>query len=268
MFSRKIHKNLNKKDLIVFDFDGTLARTKAPIDKQMNRLIAKLLSVKKVAVIGGGKYGIFKELLVRPLICSKKLFKNLFLFPATSTSFYRYQRGWQQVYALKLPKWQRDKIKKTFHEVFLAVGYQHPKKTYGVVIEDRGTQVTFSALGQEVVKMLGEKKGVWLKEQWKREHTKDKMKIAKLLAKRLPELEVRAAGYTSIDVTKKGIDKAYGLKQIEKYLKIKIKNMLFIGDAIFPGGNDYAVTKTPIDYISVSGPADTKKIIKEIIEKA
>ncbi len=107
-----------------------------------------------------------------------------------------------------------------------------------------------------------------MKEEWKKKHTPTKMKIAKLMSKYLPEFEVRAAGFTTIDVTKKGIDKAYGLKQIEKYLRVKIKNMVFIGDAIFPGGNDYAVTKTGIDYLSVSGPEDTKIIINKILALA
>ena len=91
------------------------------------------------------------------------------------------------------------------------------------------------------------------------------MKIHKAVARRLPNLEVHAAGFTSIDVTKKGIDKAYGLRQIEKHLGVKIKDMVFIGDAIFPGGNDYAVVKTKVDYIPVKGPEETKKIIRHII---
>ena len=92
------------------------------------------------------------------------------------------------------------------------------------------------------------------------------MKIAKLMSKYLPELEVRAAGHTSVDITKKGIDKSYGLRQIEKYAKVKIKDMLFIGDAIFPGGNDYAVTKTAVDYFAVKGPEETKAIIRAILK--
>jgi len=74
-------------------------------------------------------------------------------------------------------------------------------------------------------------------------------------------LEVRAAGFTTIDVTKKGIDKAYGIRQIQKHLKIPISKMFFIGDAIFPGGNDYAVVRTGVDYMPVKNPEEAKKII-------
>ena len=262
-------QKLGQKGLIVFDIDGTLTLTKAPMDRQMAALIAKLLAVKRIAIIGGGKFALFKEQLhtLGELKISKDLFKNLFLFPATATSFYIYQAGWKKVYALQLSRAERDKIKRTFHEVLKKISYQHPQKIYGNVIEDRGTQVTFSALGQDVVAMLGTKRGVALKTRWAQENRSLKMKIGRLVAKALPEFDVHVAGFTSIDVTKKGIDKGYGLRQIEKHLHVRIKQMLFIGDAIFPGGNDYAVVKTHVDYIPVLGPAQTKEIIRALIRQ-
>ncbi|MDR3643395.1 MAG: HAD-IIB family hydrolase [Candidatus Doudnabacteria bacterium] len=256
---------IKNKSLIVFDLDGTLAPSKTPMDGEMCGLMEKLLEAKKVAVIGGGKYDLFKEQLLAPLKISKDLFKRLYLFPTTSTSFYKYEKSWKNIYAHQLSQAERAKIKKTFAKVLKEINYQAPPKTYGRVIEDRGTQVTFSALGQDVVKILGRDKGVAMKDKWRDENTPVKLKIAKLMSKYLPDLEIRAAGHTSVDVTKKGIDKAYGLKQIEKYLGVKIKDMLFIGDAIFPGGNDYAITKTKVDYMPVKGPEETKKIIKAIL---
>jgi hypothetical protein len=258
---------LKSKDLIVFDLDGTLTPTKAPMDQQMAALVTRLLVAKKVAIIGGGKYALFKELFLQRLKAPEWLLKNLFLFPTTATSFYMYKSGWKNSYALYLSGAQRDRIKKAFDRVFREIGYKHPQRIYGRVIEDRGTQVTFSALGQDVVAILGKKRGVALKEKWLRENRAIKMRIAKILAKLLPEFEVRAAGFTSIDVTKKGIDKAYGLRQITKHLGVKIKDMLFVGDAIFPGGNDYGVVKTGVDYIAVTGIAQTKAVIRSLVEK-
>lgn len=258
---------LVEKDLIVFDLDGTLAESKAPMDAEMVRLFANLLRAKRVAVIGGGKYSLFKEQLVRPLSrIPKELLGNLYLFPTTSTAFYRYKNGigWKQVYGLSLAKRDRDAIKKAFREVFREAGYKHPVKTYGPVVEDRGTQVTFSALGQEIVKRLG-KKGLRLKDEWKKKYTPVKLKMAKMMQKRLPHLEVHSAGFTSIDVTQKGIDKAYGVRQIEKHLHVPIRKMVFIGDALFPGGNDYAAKKTGVMCVPVKGPEETKKIIKSIL---
>jgi HAD superfamily hydrolase (TIGR01484 family) len=256
---------LRPKRLIVFDLDGTLAPTKAPMDVEMSKLIARLLSQKKVAVIGGGKYAVFQVQFLKQLKAPKSFLKHLYLFPTTATSFYRYNGGWKNIYALELSKEEKVKILQAFKNAFDRLGYNHPKKTYGKIIEDRDTQVTFSALGQDVVDMAGRVKGVWMKERWLRKNKALKMKIARLVAKSLPNLEVHAAGFTSIDVTKKGIDKSYGLRQIQKHLGIPVKDMLFVGDAIFPGGNDYAVVKTGVDYIQVKGPAETKKIIRSLI---
>lgn len=257
---------LKPKKLIVFDLDGTLARTKSPMDKEMADLLEQLLKVKKIAVIGGGTYKIFQLQLLHELKIAKKLFENLFIFPTTATAFYVYKNGWKKVYALVLSQKDVAKIKNTFEKVFREIGYQHPKKTYGELIEDRGTQVSFSVYGQDLVAVLGQK-GITMKEEWKKLHTPTKMKIAKIMSKYLPEFEVRAAGFTTIDVTKKGIDKAYGLRQIKKYVRVSIKDMLFVGDAIFPGGNDYAVVKTGVDYIPVTGPEQTKDIIRALLKQ-
>lgn len=258
--------NISSKKLIVFDLDGTLAKSKSVIDSEMVGLLTELLTYRKVAVIGGGKYQLFKNQLISQLKIKKELLKNLFLFPTTATAFYKYESGWKNVYLLELSKTERDLIKKTFQRVFEEINYIHPKKTYGKIIEDRGTQVTFSALGQDIVAKIG-RRGLKLKDEWRDKNQDTKMKIAKLMSKYLPNLEVRAAGHTSVDVTKKGIDKAYGLKQIQKYIKVNIPDMLFIGDAIFPGGNDYAITKTKVDYVKVKDPEDTKKVILAVLKK-
>ena len=219
----------------------------------------------KVAIIGGGKLQLFKYQFLNELKAPKEYYRHLFLFPTTATTFLKYEKGWKRIYEHKLSKTEVAQIRKSIALAVRSVGYQQPKKTYGKVIENRGTQVTWSALGQDVVKMLGHK-GVELKNKWGHENHEVKMAIAGELTKLLPNLEVRAAGHTSIDITKKGIDKAYGLKQIEKYVKVKIKDMLFVGDAIFPGGNDYAVTKTKVDYIPVTDPEETKKIIRAVLK--
>ena len=257
-------KKLKQKDLIVFDLDGTVTESKSPMDRGMSSLFAKLLEKKKVAVISGAIYSIFQKQFLKSLKADRNLHRNLFLFPTTGTAFYQYKNGWKKVYSLDLSRQEKKMIRQAFKEALEEIGYTPPPKIYGEILEDRNTQMTYSFLGQDVVKILG-RRGLKLKTDWRNKNTKLKLKIAKLVAKRLPKFEVRAAGYTSIDVTKKGVDKAYGLKQMQKHLKIPIKEMLFVGDAIFPGGNDYAALKTGVDYVAVKGPGETKKLIKIII---
>lgn len=258
-------QKIREKKLIVFDIDGTLTLSKANADKEMIRLLLKLLDTKSVAIIGGGKYLLFKQQLIEQLPRLDKRLKRLYLFPTNSTAFYRFKNAWDEVYSHELSEIEKKKIMHAFEETFREVNYQHPEKTYGPVIEDRNTQITFSALGQEVVAIRGEKVGLQLKEDWNKRYDKLRQRMREILQKLLPEFEVRAGGLTSIDVTRKGIDKAYGVRQIAKNLGVTIEDMLFVGDAIFPGGNDYAALKTGIDYVKVKDPTDTKKLINKLI---
>ncbi|MGB7957978.1 MAG: HAD-IIB family hydrolase [Minisyncoccia bacterium] len=249
----------NKKDLIVFDLDGTLTPSKSDLEPDMSRALAALLARKKVAVIGGGSYGQFRHQFLKHLHCPTELLPNLFIFPTTATSFYRYQKGWRTVYRKAFSAREIQKIMAAFRAAFIETGYCAPKKIWGKVIENRETQVTFSALGQKAPLLE--------KEKWNK--TNDvRAKLMAVLKKRLPECEVRSGGLTSIDVTQKGIDKAYGVLQIKKNLHIPISRMLFVGDALYPGGNDAAAKKTGVQCVAVTGPKDTEKVMSAIVNGA
>lgn len=260
--------DLKNKKLIIFDLDGTLTKSKAPMDVKTSALLDKLLQKKRVAVIGGGKYEQFQRQFLSKLKTPKPLLKNLFLFPTTSTTFYRFANGkWKLVYSDYFSPIQKKKIINAFHIAFKKHGYKPPKKPYGKIIEDRGNQITFSALGQDAPKGKNAY-AIYLaaKEKWNKENDL-RPKMMKTIKKYLPVFEVKRGGLTSIDVTKKGIDKAYGVRQIRKALGIQIKDMLFVGDALYPGGNDSAAKKTGVQCIQISGPKETQKIIKSLIEK-
>ncbi len=254
----------SEKSLIVFDLDGTLAESKTTIDAEMANLLARLLGQKKVAVIGGGGYEQFQKQFLKGLKGSKQYWHNLFLFPTTATSFYIFGKAsssvktntWHPVYEHTLKTTDKKKIFTAFEKAFKETKYQHPKKHFGPFIEDRQTQISFSALGQ---KAPVEKKMEWNKNDVR-------PRIMKAMKKYLPEFEIRSGGLTTIDITPKGIDKAYGIRQIEKHLKIAKKNMLFVGDRIFAGGNDYAIVKTGVEYKKVENPEDTKRVIKELLD--
>ncbi len=256
--------SLAAKDLIVFDMDGTLTPSKSAADRAMAGLLLRLLEKKRVAVIGGGKYALFREQLLARLPRRDARLRNLFLFPTTANAFYRYRNGWKNVYAMRLAPREKAAIRAALRAVLKEVRYARPKKVYGAALEDRGTQMSFSPLGQDIVARLGGK-GIRMKEAWKRAHDALRFRMARLLAKRLPELEVRVGGLTTIDITRKGIDKAYGIREIAKRLRVPVRRMVFIGDALYPGGNDYAARRTGVRCIAVRGPADTKKIIQKIL---
>ena len=256
------HPQYKNKKLIVFDLDGTLTESKSPMDPEMNSVLSALLGKTKVAVIGGGHFPQFEKQFVSRLNCSPELLGNLFLFPTTASSFYRYSKGWELVYSHLLSSDQKRVIFSAFEEALTELEYTPPKQIYGEVLEDRGSQISFSPLGQKIVDVLGEK-GIALKMEWGA--TSWRPRIAEAVSKRLPEFNVKMGGISTIDVTVKGIDKGYGLRQIEKHLRIPITDMFFIGDAIFPGGNDYAVVPTGVHHLKIDGPHHTKKIIQDIL---
>ena len=90
------------------------------------------------------------------------------------------------------------------------------------------------------------------KKKWDPDFTKRK-KIKAILDTLIPEFSVRMGGATSIDVTKPGIDKAYGIGKLRDILGISLKEMIFIGDALFPGGNDYPAEQAGVVSIPVQG---------------
>ena len=130
------------------------------------------------------------------------------------------------------------------------------EKLWGKQIEDRGSQITFSALGQQAP--LEEK------EKWDPDFAKRK-KIKATLDTFIPEFSVRIGGSTSVDITKPGIDKAYGIRKLRDLLGISIKEMIYIGDALYVGGNDYPAETAGVDCIPVKDPNETKRVIQTII---
>jgi len=247
-----------EKEIIVFDLDGTLARSKQPMDQEISELLNRLLALKKVAVASAAGYIQFEKQFLVSLHASVELAKNLFLFPTSGTSFYRYSEGqWQKVYEELLTETEQKKIFDAFEKALGEAGFVKSEKLYGVLIEDRKTQVTFSAYGSEAP--------LELKQTWDPDHSK-RLHIISYLKKYLPEYSIESGGATSIDVTRKGIDKGYTIHQIEKFLSIPIPRMLFIGDALFPGGNDYPAKRTGVECVAVKNPEETKAIIRNILE--
>lgn len=242
------------KKLVVFDLDGTLAESKAAIDKNMAARLSALLSVAKVSVISGGDWPQFQKQVLEKLPKDSEL-QNLTILPTCGTKFYQYKTNWELLYAENFDDDEKKKIIESLNQAVEVSGYK-AKKLWGETIEDRGSQVTYSALGQTAP--LDEKK------KYDPDFSK-RNKIKTALDKLIPEFAVNLGGATSIDVTKKGIDKAYGIRKLQEVLGIPITEMIFIGDAIFPGGNDYPPKEAGVFSICVRDPEETKRVIEGII---
>ena len=243
-----------RKKLIVFDLDGTIAESKSSLDDEMSALLRDLLRIVKVAIISGGNWPQFEKQLVSNLPRDANL-KNLFLLPTCGTKFYKYDSTWNKLYSEDFTDEEQEKITSALKKA-TGLSNNNNETVWGERIEDRGSQITFSALGQQAP--LEEKR------KWDPDFAKRKQ-LKALLDKSIPEFSVRLGGTTSVDVTKLGIDKAYGIRKLRDILGVAIVEMIFIGDALFPGGNDYPVKEAGVASIQVKGPQETKRVIETII---
>lgn len=240
--------------LIVFDLDGTIAESKSSLDAEMSALLRDLLGIVKVAVISGGNWPQFEKQLVSNLPHDANL-KNLSLLPTSGTKFYKYNSAWEKLYSEDFTDEEKEKVISSLQKAIGLLDF-NAEMVWRELIEDRGSQITFSALGQQAP--LEEKK------KWDPDFAKRKQMKA-FLDKSIPEFSVRLGGTTSVDVTRHGIDKACGIRKLRDILGVAINEMIFIGDALFPGGNDYPAKEAGVVSIQVRDPNETKRVIEAIV---
>jgi len=254
-----------RKQLIAFDLDGTLAPSKSPLPDRIASLLDGLLSSFKVCVISGGKFEQFEKQLLANLTSDPEKLHNLHLMPTCGTQYYRYDvinKKWANVYREDLSPEQKKSVIKALNEGLDELNLRE-EKIYGELIEDRGSQMTLSVLGQDIVDELG-LEGVRLKEEWDPTNRK-KEKLRAFVAPLIPDLEIKVGGLTSLDVTKPGIDKAYGMTKLMEELRIGMDEILFIGDRLQEGGNDYPVKAMGIDSLEISSWQETAIAVQAIL---
>jgi phosphomannomutase len=247
-------------NVVVFDIDGTLAESKQAIGAPMAQLLSELLERTNVAVISGGAFLQFKTQVVDQLPPSTKL-ASLYILPTSGGALFTNEHSsWVAQYEENLTPEEAAAIRAVLEAAIQESGViEHTAVTYGERIELRGPQVSLSALGQ---KAPPEEKRVWDPTHEKREALRD------FAAARLPEFDVKIGGLTTIDITKKGVNKAYGLRKLSEALSIPIADMLYIGDELQKDGNDEVVKETGIKTRSVANPGETMQVIEELLGSA
>lgn len=246
------------KKIIAFDLDDTLAVTKSPISDYMAELLVRLLGIYDVAIISGGRFEQFMVQVISRLQADKNELSRLHILPTCGTRYYRFDElaeEWQMQYADDLTDDEKQRAKQALTDCAKQLGLW-TDEPYGEVIEDRGSQITFSAIGQEAP---AEKKYTWDPDAAKRQV------LRAAVADRIPDLEVRIGGTTSIDITKIGIDKAYGMRKLVEATNVSQDDILFIGDKLQEGGNDYPVKAMGIDTVSVNKWEDTAYVLEGIL---
>lgn len=223
----------------------------------MLEVFARLLARTTVAVISGGNFEQFEAQLVSRLdSIDEGALERLHLLPTCGTRYERRSAGaWHTIYQEKLDPEQSAAALTALREEAERLGLWE-SDTWGEILEDRGSQVTFSALGQSAP--------VDAKQAWDPDGSK-KNSLRAAAAERLPGLEVRSGGSTSVDITREGIDKAYGMRKLAEHTGISLDDMLFIGDRLDPDGNDYPVKAMGVECIAVSGWEDTVEVLERLL---
>lgn len=244
--------------LVAFDLDDTLAPSKSPMAASMGQALVTLLGRAPVCVISGGRMEQFvDQVLRRPELTAapEPLLERLHLMPTCGTRYYRRQAGqWLLQYAHDLTPEERAEAARVTQEEARRLGLWE-EDTWGPAIEDRGSQVTYSALGQEAPL---EAKRAWDPTGGKKAALRD------AVAARLPELEVRSGGSTSVDITRHGVDKAYGMSRLAEQTGVELGDMLFIGDRLDEGGNDYPVKELGVPCVAVDGWERTVDVVTDL----
>lgn len=244
--------------MIAFDMDGTLTPSKGKMDSEMVELFKKLLAKYKVAIISWGKYELFQTQVLPHLGTDEKLLSNLYACPTCSTAMYLYRDGaWQKQYSLDLSKEEREHIIKVLNKAIDDLGLR-PERLWGEMVEDRITQITISTLGQQAP--------IEEKEKYDPDFSK-RRKIRDYMLPDLKGFNVLVAGATSIDITREWVDKAYWVRKLSEVSGVSLDEMIFVGDAVFPGGNDYPPLEIGVTSKRVFSVEDTKRYIEMLVSE-
>jgi hypothetical protein len=180
---------------------------------------------------------------------------QLTILPVCGTQLYRYSDHWGRIYTRDFSAVQKDKITNAIERTIEMMNFDLAQ-IWGPLIEDRGSQVTYSGLGQ--LAPVAERR------KWDPDCVK-RRRMKAFLDQFIPEYSVHLGGMTSIDITKPGLDKGYGIRQLRDVFGIPIQEMLFIGNTSLPGGNDLAAKAAGVHAIGVRAPEETKRVIEAII---
>lgn len=243
--------------LVAFDLDDTLAPSKSAIDPRIGGLLIDLAARVEVAIISGGQLAQFTSQVVDRLpAADAATLGRLHLLPTCGTQYYRISdAGIDTVYAHALTDDQKQRALHAVESEARRLGLWETQ-TWGPILEDRGSQITFSALGQQApvdAKMAWDPTG------------EKKNSLREAVAALLPDLEVRSGGSTSVDITARGIDKAYGMRQLAEQTGIALDDMLFVGDRLDPDGNDYPVLAMGVTCQAVDGWEDTAEFLTALL---
>lgn len=232
--------------LIAFDLDGTLTESKQPITSKTAKFLTSLAYDYEIAIVTGGTMEQIKTQVLNRL--PDWVQDKMHLMPCSGAEYFRFG---QTIYRNFIPKQEKAVMVPMLVGLLKQMGYWIDRPA-GDIIEDRGSQITISALGQRA--------SLKDKEEWdpfgiKRREIRDTVKLM------FPEYSVRVGGLTSVDISIQGIDKEYAIKELLDWNQFKQSEVLYIGDKFRPGENDYPALIAGVTCLRVTSYADTPRVV-------
>jgi len=242
---------------VFFDLDDTLAESFHAPSPQALAGVGKLLAYMPVSIISGATFLRMRKQFLSAFESHPQA-DRLYIFPTSAAQGYRYREGaWRQLYDLALDEAARARIKESVAEAVNSLEVLRDIPHYGEQMVDKGSQIAYTHVGVDAPKAV--------KDSWDADGSKRGL-LWETLKQSLPEFEVLMGGITTIDITRKDVNKSHGVEWLSKELAIPVQEMLYVGDALYPGGNDAVVIPTGIQTREVSGPAETEKVIDELLK--
>lgn len=243
--------------LVAFDLDGTLTESKQNLDPEMGKLLGRLMEQMPIAVMSGAHFDQFQKQFLWGLPNTIPA-DRLYIFPTNAGQCYLWQDdAWQKQYDFPFTEEEKEEVIAALEKALAETGFgERPGQLWGEQIEDRKSQIAFSYWGQQAPLAV---KRAWDPDEKKRQS------IRKVLQPLLPEFTVEIGGSNTIDITHKGITKSFGLRKLSEITGIPIADMLYVGDALWEGGNDAVVKETGVRTLQVSGPGEAAQFIESLL---
>ena len=245
----------------MFDVDGTVAEVYAPIHTEIAEEICALLKERiKVAFVTGRSFVALQKTVIPYLPCFNMYAQNVLLVPASGAALYDWHDGaWREVYGERFIKDDEEDIIERYGQILSTVDPQYSATECRAHVRNTDDLLlSCTPMSLDTARNI--------KQQWDPDATK-RTAIITQLQKEFPHCEFRIGGGTTIDVTRGGIHKGYGVRRLLAHTGIAPEEALYFGDALYPGGNDFDVIETGVATVSVEEPKEVLHILERLREE-
>ncbi len=244
----KASNGMKKYKHIFFDVDGTLTRSRSPMKKTMERILRSLIkSGRDVIAVSGADLT-----QMRKQVGGLNLYWKHNVYFLAQNGNYAQDKSTRVLWSNILSPESKSDINNHINTIRVNLTNIFESADESDLIQDRGSQISLSLLGHHAE--LERKEGFDPDGSRRRE-----------ILQRFPlisdRVEVRIGGTTCLDYFEKGKNKGFNVKQMIEEMKWNPGDCVYVGDALFEGGNDETV-KGIIDTHPVKSPEDTVSFIK------